>query len=175
MNEGGQPFKEWKQKELDRVTGDANSTQQLPVPPNFFQKLCSREDLKSEIAAFGKGPDPTLETLGQDENNFNAKIQAIQVLLQAVKSSMTYYRQAKNSRDRHIENRQKAQTKIAAKQKECDESKPSTAFGKSKYQILDACLDMHPAIAEHDMSSPVAVGDKPWIIRQHAALKDSSF
>ena len=178
VNDGGGKFTSWKKSQLDKVTADGKASNHLPIPMGFFQKLCSRDELKNgEIQSIGKGGvgiEITLETLKQQEDTFLQKVQAIQVLAQSVKSAISHYRSAKNSRDRHIENRQKAQSKQVSKQRESDESKQSTNFTESKYQVLDACLDTHPEIPSVDMSVGLPAGDTPWLVRQHLGLKDRS-
>ena len=113
VNDGGEAFTTWNKKELGKVTEDGKSSHHLPIPVVFFQKICSRQELKGAVELIGKPTDSTevtLESLSQDESTFNQKVHAIQVLLQAVKSSVSYYRSAKISRDKQIENRQKAQS-----------------------------------------------------------------
>ena len=69
--------------------------------------------------------------------------EALSVLVQAVRSAITYFTNAKNTRDRHIDNRQKAASKAAAKAK--PSAAPNTSFGASKDSIFDINFaDLHP-------------------------------
>ena len=117
----------------------ANATK-LPIPRVCFDRLAYRATLKSSLATFSESVESE-EQLQSAVKQWENNCEAVSVLVQAVRSAVGYFNSAKSARDRHIDNRQKAQVKASAKAKT---DKPQTTnFGASKNAIFDINLAEH--------------------------------
>ena len=147
-----------------------NNSGKLPIPEPHFSKLAARESLKEEATKITGVDDAELEAA---DTAWKAKAEACSILVQAVKSAVSYFHSARNSRERYIENRQKQQ---CAKAKAKAAAKAATTpVAKSKFAVFDLSLDQHMEIIEVSHQSPSEAKHPcgPWVYRQSDGLKAS--
>lgn len=138
VSEGGSVFNNFVSSLKESITADSANTSKLQIPKHFFDRLVDRATLKAGIAKIGDTSE-TEEQLVSETKAWENNLESVSVLVQAVRSAITYFNSAKRTRDRHIDNRQRAQAKAAVKAKAT--AKPqSSNFGASKNAIFDINL-----------------------------------
>ena len=140
VSEGGETWKKYRDNMNASIESDEKNISKLPIPKMYFDRLVDRAALKASITTLGEHAESE-ELLQVEVKKWENNCEAVSVLVQAVRSAVGYFNSAKNARDRHIDNRQKAQAKGSAKAKA--EKPQTTSFGASKNAIFDINLAQH--------------------------------